>query len=99
MRKDTWRLITAICLLLLFMGSKGMELHSLSHSPDGDQVSCEWCEHALVIHNTPFEPAEVISLNVASFISFHDQIVSSHPIPSEGAKTWEPLFGRPPPVI
>ncbi len=45
-----------LLLLLVFLGSKSLEYHPLSHS-DEDRASCEWCDFALVLQATPFEPA------------------------------------------
>lgn len=49
--------IAPLLLLLVFLGSKTLESHPLTHS-DGDSASCEWCDFALLIQATPFEPAQ-----------------------------------------
>ena len=54
MRRLHW--FASLFLLLLFLGSKSLEYHTFSHL-DGDSVDCEWCDFALLLHTTPFEPA------------------------------------------
>ena len=51
-----WPWFASLFLLLIFLGSKSMEYHTVSHT-DGDTAECEWCDFALLLHTTPFKPA------------------------------------------
>lgn len=99
MLKGVWRFFTAVFLLALFLGSKGIEIHALSHVQDGDQVSCEWCDNALIIQSTPFEPASVFSVDFVPQSLSQNQIVTTYLSIVQESSAWEPLFGRPPPTI
>ena len=50
----------SVFLLLIFLGSKSMEYHWATHMED-DSVECQWCDFALLLHATPFEPASEVS--------------------------------------
>ena len=56
MKMQRWHWFASLFLLLIFLGSKSMEYHAVSHM-DGDSTDCEWCDFALLLHTTPFEPA------------------------------------------
>jgi hypothetical protein len=56
MKMRRWHWFASLLLLLIFLGSKTIEYHSVSHM-DGDSTECEWCDFALLLHTTPFEPA------------------------------------------
>ncbi|MEJ2584060.1 MAG: hypothetical protein P8Z38_03125 [Robiginitalea sp.] len=66
MRHLQW--FASLFLLLIFLGSKSMEYHTATHM-DGDTPDCEWCDYALLLHATPFEPtAEIASETPPGFI-------------------------------
>ena len=48
--------IASLFLLLIFLGSKSMEYHTATHLEE-DNIECEWCDFALLLQATPFEPA------------------------------------------
>lgn len=56
MKMRRWHWFASLFLLLIFLGSKSIEYHSVSHM-DGDSADCEWCDFALLLQTTPFEPA------------------------------------------
>jgi hypothetical protein len=56
MKMRQWHWFASLFLLLIFLGSKSIEYHTVSHM-DGDGADCEWCDFALLLHDTPFEPA------------------------------------------
>ena len=58
MRQLHW--FASLFLLLIFLGSKSMEYHTVTHV-DEDSMECEWCDFALLLQATPFEPASVAS--------------------------------------
>lgn len=99
MQKSAKRLFTALFLLALFLGSKGLEFHALSHEQDNDQVTCEWCDYALVLQSTPFEPATVSDLDFIPTASTQNQILTCYLSHAQDRLAWEPLFGRPPPSV
>ena len=99
MQKSAQRLFTALFLLALFLGSKGLEFHALSHEQDNDQVTCEWCDYALVLQSTPFEPATVSHLVFTPTESAQNSIPAKYLCSSQDRLAWEPLFGRPPPSV
>ena len=99
MQKGVKRFFTALFLLTLFLGSKGLEFHVLSHGQDNDQVTCEWCDYALVLQTTPVEPATVWHLDVIPTARAHNQILTRYLSDPQDRLAWEPLFGRPPPTI
>jgi len=99
MQKSAKRLFTALFLLSLFLGSKGLEFHALSHEQDNDQVTCEWCDYALVLQSTPFEPATVSHLDLIPTAAVQNPILSDFLSNPQERLAWEPLFGRPPPSV
>ena len=99
MQKSAKRLFTALFLLTLFLGSKGLEFHVLSHGQDNDQVTCEWCDYALVLQTTPLEPATVSHLDIIPTAPAQNQILTCCLSNPQDRLAWEPLFGRPPPTI
>lgn len=99
MIKSVWRLFTAIFLITLFLGSKGIELHGLTHLQDGDQASCEWCDHALLIQVTPFEPAPEYTLDLVPPTLLQNHIVTACVTEPVERLAWESLLGRAPPAI
>lgn len=98
MQKSAKRLLSAVFLLSLFLGSKGLEFHALSHEQDNNQVTCEWCDYALVLQSTPLEPATIAHLDFASTVSGQNQILTCYLSNPQDRLAWEPLFGRPPPT-
>mgnify|MGYP006987946041 CR=1 FL=1 len=54
MRRLHW--LASLFLLLIFLGSKSIEYHTVSHM-DEDSIDCEWCDFALLLQATPYEPA------------------------------------------
>ena len=99
MVKGIYRLFTAFFLLALFLGSKGIELHALSHAQDSDQVKCEWCDHALVIQSMPLGPAPAFHLDLFPPVLSAEQNLAIYVSFSQFAPAWEPFFARPPPTV
>ena len=99
MQKSVRRLFTAVFLLALFLGSKGIEFHALSHAEDNDQVTCEWCDFALVLQSTPFEPTPEWQLAFVLSALIQNQTLTCYLSNPQDRLAWEPLFGRPPPTI
>ncbi len=63
MRQLHW--FASLFLLLIFLGSKSMEYHTVTHV-DEDSMECEWCDFALLLQATPFEPASVASAEMVA---------------------------------
>jgi len=99
MQKGAKRFFTALFLLTLFLGSKGLEFHALSHEQDSDQVTCEWCDYALVLQSTPFEPAAVSHLDFIPIAPAQKETLTCYLSNPQDQLSWEPLFGRPPPAV
>jgi hypothetical protein len=99
MIKGFWRFFIAFFLLVLFLGTKGIELHALSHAQDGDEVTCEWCEHALVIQILPLGPAPEFILDLVPPVFAAEQNLAVYLSNPQSASAWEPFFGRPPPSV
>lgn len=55
MKMSPLRWFASLFLLLIFLGSKSMEYHSAAHMDEG-QIECKWCDFALLLQATPFEP-------------------------------------------
>ena len=99
MDKRAWRCFSAFFLLALFLGSKSIEWHAISHSSDGDGVACEWCDDALLIQSTPIQPASEIIVELEVFGSDRGFVESRYLAVAVAAQGWEPFFGRPPPAL
>jgi len=99
MPRSALQLFTALFLVSLFLGSKGLEFHALSHEQNNDQVTCEWCDYALVLQSTPFEPATVSQLDSIPTASDQNQLHTCYLSIPQDRLAWEPLFGRPPPSV
>ncbi|MGB5653569.1 MAG: hypothetical protein WBM56_07025 [Robiginitalea sp.] len=99
MHRSVRRLFTAVFLLALFLGSKGIELHALSHAQDNDQITCEWCDCALVLQSTPIEPATVFQLALVSNAPAQNKTLPCYLSKLQDGVSWGPLFGRPPPAV
>ena len=85
-------------LLLIFLGSKSLEYHTVSHL-DGDPANCEWCDFALLLHSTPFEPAPEIVSEIPPAFEYPVRYGSSYDCSYLSAALYFRNYGRPPPHL
>lgn len=96
MRPLHW--FASIFLLLVFLGSKSIEYHSATHMDDGS-TECEWCDFALLLHTTPFEPVSEAS---PEFVQTHFESGQANYIYTfvfVSRQSDFPNFSRPPPYL
>ncbi|MBT8206287.1 MAG: hypothetical protein KJO20_13020 [Eudoraea sp.] len=91
----TW--ISTVFLFLL-LGAKGLDYHSLSHSPGEDALQCELCtfmvQQETLDYNSP--ASSEIPLPKVYLVEDQEVISTLHRLP--GRLTPDSLLSRPPPV-
>lgn len=84
-------------LLLLFLGSKGLEYHPMSHSDENSPNGCELCEFAIIGLETPYTPAEVPSLSASNLAEIEVRLPEARLKVFTGRLLPIGQFCRPPP--
>jgi len=75
-----------------------MEYHTVSHM-DGDSTDCEWCDFALLIQTSPFEPAREIAPEIPPAFSDPGQPEYSYAQAFISKDRYFRNFSRPPPLL
>lgn len=96
MSEQNFKKIPAFLLLLVFLGAKSVEYHPLTHSDEGN-ITCEWCDLALVFHATPFQPATTTAVEFVILSPFEEELQQSYASVFNQLLHQQSLFSRPPP--
>jgi len=98
MKMRQWHWLASLFLLLIFLGSKSVEYHAVSHL-DGDSTECEWCDFALLLHTTPFEPAPETAPEIPHIVPIAGQPEYAYTQVLATKDFYYRNFSRPPPHL
>jgi hypothetical protein len=98
MKMRQWHWFASLFLLLIFLGSKSVEYHAVSHM-DGDTTACEWCDFALLLHTTPFEPAPETTPEIPHVVPITGQPEYAYRQVLVSKDFYYRNFSRPPPHL
>ena len=96
MRPMHW--FASLLLLLVFLGSKALEYHSVAHR-DEDRVACEYCDFALLLQTTPFEPAPESAPEIPGPLCETGQAEFNYSFAYASSEPGFRNFCRPPPAL
>ena len=91
----TW--ISTVFLFLL-LGAKGLDYHSLSHSPGDDALQCELCTFMAQQETLDYNPPASFEIPRPNIYFDEDQEVIGAIRQLPGRLTPDSLLSRPPPV-
>ncbi len=98
MKRRHWQWFASLFLLLVFLGSKSMEYHTVSHQ-DADSAECEWCDFALLLQTIPFEPAPETAPYFPLVVSEEKQPLYGYTLVFVAKGPYFRNFSRPPPSL
>jgi len=87
----------ATLFLVLFLGAKSLEFHSLGHADDESSDLCELCDYALLLQVTPFTAPEVAIVEDPVFIPADLVSENNFAFPLISRELGAGQFYRPPP--
>ncbi len=99
-KNEQFRNIIASVFVALFVSTKLIGLHTLTHNDEGNHPDhCLVCEHMITNNFTPILPVsgQEITPN-HSFIAIKSKVVTEYHFIYSDSDIPNPLFSRPPPI-